>query len=653
MPFYCIIKEKLIRGTELNILSAEKISKSYSEKILFKDISLGINEGERIGLIGINGTGKSTLLKVIAGVEEPDSGNIIRVNGIQTGYLPQTPVFNEDETVLSHIFTGDSPVMKLISEYEAALNNYSENQTEENQKVLLKYTQSMDSSGAWTIENEAKNILTRLGISDFQAIISKLSGGQKKRVAMAAALINKVDLLILDEPTNHIDNETVEWLEKSLSLHKGALLMVTHDRYFLDRVANRIIELDRGKLFSYQANYTKYLQMKMEREELIQSSEKKRLNLIRNELEWVNRGAKARSTKQKARLDRFEKLNIEKTIDISDKIEITAGSSRLGKKIIELKNVGKDFSGNKFINDLGYIFLRNDRVGIIGPNGFGKSTLLKIIAGIIKPDRGTVETGSTVKIGYFAQENDEMDDNLRVIEYIREQAEYIITPEGTISASQMLERFLFPPETQWTPLSKLSGGEKRRLYLLRVLMGAPNVLLLDEPTNDLDIQTLTILEDYLDSFPGAVISVSHDRYFLDRVADKLFVFKGDGLIKQFEGSYSDYQEYLSEQAAPEMSVKETPKNKENSQGYNKSRPIKFTFNEQNEFSQIDSIIAKLEEELKNIEKGIIDTASDFELLQKLLSEKELVEQKLNSAMDRWIYLNELAEQIERSKKDNS
>lgn len=637
----------------MNILSAEKISKSYSEKILFKDISLGINEGERIGLIGINGTGKSTLLKVIAGVEEPDSGNIIRVNGMQTGYLPQTPVFNEDETVLSHIFAGDTPIMKLIREYEASLHNYSESQNEENQRILLKYTQNMDSSGAWTIENEAKNILTRLGISDFQAIISKLSGGQKKRVAMAAALINKVDLLILDEPTNHIDNQTVEWLEKSLSLHKGALLMVTHDRYFLDRVANRIIELDRGKLFSYQANYTKYLQMKMEREELIQSSEKKRLNLIRNELEWVNRGAKARSTKQKARLDRFEKLNSEKAIDISDKIEITAGSSRLGKKIIELNNIGKDFSGNKFINDLSYIFLRNDRVGIIGPNGFGKSTLLKIIAGIIKPDRGTVETGSTVKIGYFAQERDEMDDNLRVIEYIREQAEYITTSEGTISASQMLERFLFPPETQWTPLAKLSGGEKRRLYLLRVLMGAPNVLLLDEPTNDLDIQTLTILEDYLDSFPGAVISVSHDRYFLDRVADKLFVFSGDGLIKQFEGSYSDYQEYLVEQAVPEMGEKEIRKNKDNSQGYNKSRPMKFTFNEQKEFSQIDDIIAKLEDELKSLEKDINDAASDFELLQKLISEKELVEQKLNSAMDRWIYLNELAEQIERSKKDNS
>lgn len=637
----------------MNILSAERISKSYSEKILFDDISIGINEGEKIGLIGINGTGKSTLLKVIAGVEYPDNGRIITGNNVKIEYLPQNLHFEDGVTVLQQVFKGNSPVMNLLREYEYTLQKFNESPGDSQyEKKLVLLTQKMDNMEAWTIENEAKNILTRLGIFDFQADVGTLSGGQKKRIALASALINPADLLILDEPTNHIDNDTVDWLEKYLNNRKGALLMVTHDRYFLDRVVNRIIEIDKGKFYSYQANYSKYLEMKVEREELEQSAERKRQSLIRKELEWIKRGAKARSTKQKARIDRFEKLQEEQTLGSNDSIAIKVGSTRLGKKTIELENVDKSFSGVDLFNDFSYILLRDDRVGIIGPNGSGKSTMLKIIAGKINPDNGKVVRGETVKIGFFSQENNEMDESLRVIDYIREEAEFLSTNDGSISASQMLERFLFPPGVQWTPVGKLSGGEKRRLYLLRVLMGAPNVLLLDEPTNDLDIQTLTILEGYLDEFPGAVIVVSHDRYFLDRVVSKVFSFEGHGVVKQFAGNYSYYHESIKKtEAELENNNHKDTVNKESSNTENKkARSLKFTFKEQKEFEQIDEVIAGLERDLKEVNIGISEATSNFERLQELLSRQELLEKQLDVAIERWAYLNELSAEISKSKK---
>ena len=634
----------------MHILSAEGISKSYSEKILFDNLSIGINEGEKIGLIGINGTGKSTLLKILAGEEKPDTGSIIAIKGIRIGYLPQNPAFDGDVTVLEHVFMGNSPEMQLLREYEDVLQKAEENPDDAQiGKKLVALNQRMDVAGAWNMESEAKNILTRLGIHDFHANIGTLSGGRKKRVAMAYSLIAPSDLLILDEPTNHIDNDTVDWLEKYLNSRKGALLMVTHDRYFLDRVANRIIELDRGRLFSYQANYSKYLEMKAEREELEQSAERKRQNLYRSELEWMRKGAKARSTKQKARIDRFQSLQEEKPLVENQNIEINAGAARLGKKVIELAEVYKGFSGADVIKGFSYVVLRDDRIGIIGLNGSGKTTLLKLIAGRLKPDCGSLVTGETVKIGYFGQENDGLDANLRVIDYIREEAEFITTREGNVTAAQMLDRFLFPPAVQWTPVSRLSGGEKRRLYLLRILMGSPNILLLDEPTNDLDIQTLTILESYIDDFPGAVIAVSHDRYFLDRVADKLFVLAGGGRIEMFTGNYTDYSESI---AASGMETESRNNNhvigkKTYSAENNKPKPVKFTFKEQKEFEQIDEIVAELEEKVKRINEDINGAASDFQRLPGLLAEKERLEKQLDAAIERWTYLNEIAEKMDR------
>ena len=669
----------------MNILTAEKISKSYSEKILFDEITIGISEGEKIGLIGINGTGKSTLLKVIAGIEYPDKGKIVANSGLRIEYLPQNPNFEGEMTILQQVFTGNSPVVKLLREYEYALhevNEYPDNAQARDE--LLKLTQAMESMQAWTKESEAKTILTKLGITDFNVNVGILSGGQKKRVAMAAALISPADLLIFDEPTNHIDNDTVDWLEKYLNNHKGALLMVTHDRYFLDRVCNRIIELDSGNLYSYQANYTKFLEMKSEREELEQSSEKKRQNLYRRELEWIRRGAKARSTKQKARIDRFEKIKEDERSIGNNNIEIKAEGTRLGRKIIELEQVEKNFDDYNIISNFSYILRRDDRIGIIGPNGSGKSTLLNIIAGKLEPDKGSVSTGETVKIGFFRQENEDMDEDIRVIDYIRNEAEHIITNDGSLSASQMLEKFLFPPSVQWTPVFKLSGGEKRRLYLLKILMSSPNVLLLDEPTNDLDIQTLTILESYLDDFRGAVIAVSHDRYFLDRVVEKIFLLEGTGNVKQFEGDYSFYIESLqrmdedieNESVAngrfvcrtshikggkqnlplPHNKNNQTDKNDENngeSDNQKKRGPLKLTFNEQREFEQIDDIIANLENEILEVNVKLEKAASDFELLPGLISKKELLEEQLNEAMERWVYLNELAELITENKSGKS
>lgn len=635
----------------MNLLSVENLSKSYVEKILFNNISFGIEEGDKIGLIGVNGTGKSTFLKVLAGIDFPDQGTVTVGNNVRIEYLPQNPNFDDDATVLQQVFKGIAPVMQVLREYEHTVEMINNTPGDDKlQKKLILLSQQMDALDAWQLESEAKTILTKLGIANFTEKVGKLSGGQRKRIALASALINPAELLILDEPTNHIDNETVDWLEQYLNKRKGALIMVTHDRYFLDRVVNRIIELDRGRLYSYSGNYSKFLELKVEREEQQQASEKKRQNILRNELAWIKRGAKARTTKQKARIDRFEKLQQEKPEIAADKLEIPVGASRLGKKVIELEHISKGFAGSKLIEDFSYLCLQDDRVGIIGPNGSGKSTLLNIVSGSLNPDSGTVERGETVKIGYFSQENNELDESLRAIDYIKEEAEVIPTADGKlISASQMLQRFLFPPSVQWTPIAKLSGGERRRLYLLRVLMGAPNVLLLDEPTNDLDIQTLTILEDYLDEFPGAVIVVSHDRYFLDRIVDKIFAFEGNGVVTQYLGDYSEYQEYskirsleLENSKAESDIVK-----KENNTEKPKDRRLKFTFKEQKEYAEIDGIIAHLEKELKEVNARINQAGSDFALLQELVEIQQGLEKQLDELLERWTYLNELAEEIAR------
>lgn len=634
----------------MNLLTAEYLSKSYSEKILFENISIGINEGDKIGVIGVNGTGKSTLLKVISGSETADSGKITKGNNVRIEYLPQTPLFYDDVTVIEQIFKGNSSIMKLIIEYEEVLikldNNPNDNEL---QKSLLNINQRMDAANAWQIESEAKIILSILGITDYYARVGTLSGGQKKRIALAGALINPSDLLILDEPTNHMDNETIAWLEQYLNKRQGALLMITHDRYFLDRVTNRIIELDNGKLYSYDGNYSVFLEKKVEREALLKATQDKLDNLLRKELAWIRRGAKARTTKQKARIDRFEILKEEKTEVNKDKLDISVGSSRLGKKIMELNNISKSYGNRKLIENFSYIAMRNDRVGIIGSNGSGKSTLLNIIAGKIIPDSGVVNIGDTVKIGYFSQESKELNENLRVIEYIKEAAEYIETSDGSrISASQMLERFLFDGSMQWTPISKLSGGEKRRLYLLGVLMAAPNVLLLDEPTNDLDIETLTILEDYIDEFSGMVIAVSHDRYFLDRISNKIFSFQGEGVIDQYTGNYSDYKEKMEqlEKITEEESRAKVKESKKSDVAINaKPKTLKFTYKEQKEYDEIDKKIEEAENQLFNIDEEINMAGSDYEKLQKLLETKGNLEKQQEFLMERWVYLNELAEKI--------
>jgi len=637
----------------MNLLTIENLSKSYGERVLFEQVTFGIDESEKIGIIGVNGTGKTTFLKIIAGVETPDTGKITMANGIQVGYLPQNPEFDAGATVLEQVFRGNSPVMQVLRAYEQALVQVQHHpDSAEWQKTLISLSQQMDASGAWQLESDAKTILTKLGVHDFEANVRTLSGGQRKRVALASALINPVDILILDEPTNHIDNDTVAWLEQYLQKRKGALMMITHDRYFLDRVATRIIEIDQGRVYSYAGNYSKCLEMKVEREEQQEASQRKKQNLLRNELAWIRRGARARSTKQKARIDRFEQLSAEKTNVNEQKLEMAVGASRLGRTTIELQHISQDFDGRNFIQDFNYIVLKDDRMGIVGPNGSGKSTLLNIMAGQLVPDGGTVEIGQTVKIGYFSQENAEMNQDMRVIDYIKEEAGYITTADGdSISAGQMLERFLFPPYLQWIPIEKLSGGEKRRLYLLRVLMGAPNVLLLDEPTNDLDIQTLTILEDYLDNFQGAVIVVSHDRYFLDRVVDKIFAFEGHGHIKQYVGGYSDYRENIMLlEAVVRDEAKKSDAKAPGVSDQPKERALKFTFKEQREYEQIDDMIAAVEQELQAVNIEIDAAGSNFEQLQKLVQAQRELEDKLDELLERWTYLNELAEKISNTSK---
>lgn len=632
----------------MNILTAENLSKSYGMKTLFENISLGIQDGERIGIIGVNGTGKSTLLKVLAGIVPPDAGTVTTGNRVRVEFLPQNPVFEEEGTVLDQIFSGDSPLIQLIKEYEQTVERIScEPDNQKLQQKLADLNEQMDRTGAWDVEANAKSILTRLGIYDFSAEVRLLSGGQRKRVAMARALINPADLLILDEPTNHIDNETVEWLEGYLSRFKGALLLITHDRYFLDRVVNRIIELDRGHLYSYDGNYGYFLEKKAEREEREQATEASRQNLLRRELAWLRRGAKARTTKQKARIDRVHELQENKPQEKQQALEIELKSQRLGKKIIELDHISMTFGERTMIRDFSYIAVPGDRVGIVGPNGSGKSTLLNIITGKLAPTGGEAILGPTVRMGYYGQENVDMDDNQRVIDYIKEAGHVIHLADGkTLSAGQMLERFLFSPDMHGTLLGRLSGGEKRRLYLLRVLMGEPNVLLLDEPTNDLDIQTLSILEDYLESFPGVVMIVSHDRYFLDRTADRLFAFEGDGSITEYMGNYSEYIELRkladSKKAVPKEKTEAVAREK-------KEKPRKLSYKEKTEFETIEQDIAALEERSETLAREMTQAGSDYGKIADLTREKEQVDAELEAKVERWTELSLLVEEIEAQK----
>ena len=633
----------------MNLITFENICKSYSEKKLIENLSFGINDGEKIGLIGVNGTGKSTLLKIVAGAEEIDSGKITKANRVRIEYLPQSPDYDENATVLEQVFKAESKELNLLGRYQDLLKKLEKEYSDKTNEELIKVQEQIDTMNLWDLENDAKAVLTKLGIDNFDQKVSELSGGQKKRISLASALITPCELLVLDEPTNHLDSDTIDWLEEYLNSRKGSLLMITHDRYFLDRVTNRILELDKGRLFSYEGNYTLFLEKKMERLQLESSMEDKRQNLIRNELKWVKRGARARTTKQKARLQRFDELVNREVIKEDEKIDISVASSRLGKKIIEIKNISKSFDGKKVIDDLEYTLARTDRIGIVGKNGLGKSTLINILNGKLQPDSGTIEIGETVKIGCFSQDDSHMDPSMKAIDYIKEESDYITTADGTkITASMMCERFLFNGTLQHTMIEKLSGGERRRLHLLRVLMVAPNVLLLDEPTNDLDIETLSRLEDYLDEFDGVVITVSHDRYFLDRICNKIFAYEGNGRIFIFTGNYSDYTIFREiqgiefEDDKPEKVV-EPKKEKEKPKSDKKT---KFSYKEQKEYDSIDSDIEQLEKKIAALEESTAVYATDFTKLQEIMNEKAELEKELEYKYERWEYLNELAESFQ-------
>ena len=591
----------------MNILNIEHISKIYGEKVIFEDASFGVQEGDKVGIIGINGTGKSTLLKMLAGEEVPETGQIIMQNNVRLAYLPQNPQFPENATILSYI---------------------------------------QDCEAEWKVQSN----LTQLGITEYEKQIAVLSGGQRRKVALAKILAQDFDILLLDEPTNHLDEAMISWLEEYLKSFRGTVLMVTHDRYFMDKVTNRILEISHGKMYSYEANYSKFLELKAEREEMELASERKRQSVLRMELEWAKRGCRARTTKQRARLERLEALKNTAAPVGDQSVELESVETRMGKKTIELKHVSKKYGNQVWVEDFNYILLKNQKLGIIGPNGCGKSTLMKLMAGLVEPDSGTVEMGETIKIGYFAQEEQEMDERQRVIDYVKDIAEYINTKDGKISASQMLERFLFTPDMQYAPIGKLSGGEKRRLYLLGVLSSEINVLLLDEPGNNLDIPTLTILEDYLNSFAGIVVTVSHDRYFLDNVVDRIFEFTGNGKLQQYEGGYTDYLEAKarrndSVKQPVQTEKKEEKKTSAQTWKQNRTVKLKFTFKEQKEFETIDDDIAKLEEKLEKLEQEIMKNATNSGKLNELTSEKEEAEALLEEKMDRWVYLNDLAEKI--------
>ena len=642
----------------MNLITLENISKSYSEKILANNVSLGINEGEKIGLIGVNGTGKSSFLKIVAGVEEPDEGTVTKGNRVRIEYLAQTPDYDDNATVLEQVFKGNSEEMRILREYEELLEKIDKGEVKENDSErLIKLQGKIDALNLWDMESEAKNVLTKLGITNFEEKVGNLSGGQKKRIMLAAALITPCELLILDEPTNHLDNETISWLEEYLNSRKGALLMITHDRYFLDRVTNRILELDRGRLFSYDGNYSVFLEKKMERIAIEKASEEKRQNLMRKELAWVRRGAKARTTKQKARLQRFDELVNQEGFIENENIEISVMGTRLGKKIIEIEHLNKSFGDKKIVDDFNYIVLRSDRIGIVGPNGIGKSTLMGMIEGKVAPDSGEIIKGETVKIACFSQEDTHMHPEMRAIDYIKEAGEYLQTATGErITASQMCEKFLFDGTLQWTMIGMLSGGERRRLHLLRVLMEAPNVLLLDEPTNDLDIETLNRLEDYLDDFGGVVITVSHDRYFLDRICNKIFSYEGNGKIDIYTGNYGDYLLSKEEEAInnkeKEVAVDKNKKEPSVDKNKNKGKVLKFSFKEQREFETIDEDILKLEEKISTLENEMAKNSSNYGKLNELMKEKEETQNMLDEKYERWEYLNEIAEAIEEYKTNN-
>ena len=615
----------------MNRVTIEHLTKSYTERLLFDDTSFSINEGEKIGLIGVNGTGKSTLLKIVAGLEDADSGSVVRGRSLYIRYLSQIPEFAEGDTVL--------------------------------ESVMRENAGETHYSSADEMQATAKSMLNKLGITEHDALTSTLSGGQRKRVALASVLMSTADLLILDEPTNHLDSGMADWLEEYLKAFRGALLMITHDRYFLDSVVGRIVELDKGKLYSYQANYEGFLALKAERMEMAEASERKRQAILRNEIAWMQRGARARSTKQKAHIQRYEELRDQKGPEYDRNVELESIASRLGRTTVEVKDLCKAYGDKVLMKDFTYIFLKNDRVGIIGPNGSGKSTLMKMLAGWVEPDSGTIQIGQTVKMGYFSQENEAMDESLKVIDYIKNAAEYVKTKDGSISASQMLERFLFPSGMQYTSIGRLSGGERRRLYLLRILMEAPNVILLDEPTNDLDIQTLTILEDYLDTFPGIVIAVSHDRYFLDRVVNRIFAFEGQGKVTQYEGGFTDYQIAWSARHPQETGEQKgvragdsdengsgLPINRNNwKQAAGGEKKRKLSFKEQREWETIEADIAALEQSIGDLEQEIGKSATNYTRLNELMEEKSAREAQLEEKMERWMYLNELVEQIEAQK----
>ena len=633
----------------MNLLSTESLSKAYGEKKLFDKIAFGIDDSDKIGLIGINGTGKTSFLKVIAGIDEADAGSFIKSSNLKIEYLAQNPDFDFEITVLEQVFEGSSPLMVLLREYENVSSSLEKNPSDTKlQMRLMELNAKMDLNEAWQIEREAKTVLMKLGIMEFDKKIGELSGGQRKRVAMAGALIRPCDLLILDEPTNHIDNETITYLEDYLSNRKGALLMVTHDRYFLDRVVNKIWELDEGKLYAYQGAYTKFLELKAQREADDKRIQEKKQSLYKSELAWMRKGVEARRTKQKARKDRFKILETEIDKSSDEKLDISVAGKRLGRKIIEINDISKSFGDKVVLKNFTYTVLKGDRIGIVGNNGEGKSSLLNAIAKKLDLDSGTIEIGETIKIGYYSQENIDMDTSLRVIEYIKNKAEYIETSDGTkITAAMMLEKFLFTGDMQWSFISKLSGGERRRLYLLSVLMEGPNVLLLDEPTNDLDIQTLAILEDYIDEFNGPVITVSHDRYFLDKIADKIFAFEGDGNIEISFGDYTDYSEKKKQTIEDTTSetVKSSLKDKDKSSEAKPKAKTKFSYKEQQEFDTIDEKIEQTETKLAQIKIDMEKNAADFVKLAELTKEEERLNSLLEELMERWAYLNELAEEL--------